>query len=188
MDTEFELEWHKSKDEELTLLFINITFRTSVHCFFTDFSRAQKTWSVEWSRVKLYRNYLKGNKNYFELTRGSSHRGFELPRVNHNKRMKEIQGKSTLVLVSAKFELARVRVTRSQLYQRNFNTITFTTNNKLEIVPHDQVFCLLVVHLIIISTRDKAVSCHVRLSDLFWTVFICSFPKLASYNYVCRFP
>ena len=31
--------------------------------------------------VKLYRNDLKGNKNYFELAGGSSYRGFELPRV-----------------------------------------------------------------------------------------------------------
>ena len=27
-------------------------------------------------------NDLKGNKNYFELTGGSSYRGFELPRVD----------------------------------------------------------------------------------------------------------
>ena len=37
---------------------------------------------VELSRVKLYRNDLKGNKNYFELAGGSSYRGCELPRVN----------------------------------------------------------------------------------------------------------
>ena len=34
---------------------------------------------VELSRVKLYRNDLKGN--YFELAGGSSYRGYELPRV-----------------------------------------------------------------------------------------------------------
>ena len=38
------------------------------------------TW-FELSRVKLYRNELKGNKNYFELAGGSSYRGFELSRV-----------------------------------------------------------------------------------------------------------
>ena len=59
------------------------------------------------SRIKLYRNDLKGNINYFELAGGgggvrSSYRGFEIPRVNYSKRMKEIQGKSTLVV-----ELAR---------------------------------------------------------------------------------
>ena len=32
------------------------------------------TWS-ELSRVKLYRNYLKGNKNFFELAGDSSYRG-----------------------------------------------------------------------------------------------------------------
>ena len=35
----------------------------------------------ELSRVKLYRNDLRGNENYFELAGGSSYRGFELPRV-----------------------------------------------------------------------------------------------------------
>ena len=44
-----------------------------------------------------YRNELKGNKNYFEIAGG-------------------FQGKSTLVRVSARLELARVRVIRSQLY------------------------------------------------------------------------
>ena len=42
---------------------------------------ALKTW-FELSRVKLYRNNLKGNKNYFELTRGSSYRGMLLKLVN----------------------------------------------------------------------------------------------------------
>ena len=39
-----------------------------------------KTW-FELLRVKLYRNNLKGNKNYFELAGVSSYRGFELLRV-----------------------------------------------------------------------------------------------------------
>ena len=30
---------------------------------------------------KLYRNDLRGNKNYFDLAAGSSYGGFELPRV-----------------------------------------------------------------------------------------------------------
>ena len=56
--------------------------------------------------LKLYRNDLKGNKNYFELARGCSYRGFELPRVQvHSKRVKEIQEESTLVRVSSRFEL-----------------------------------------------------------------------------------
>ena len=42
MDTEFELEWQKSKDKELTRLFWNgfIMSRTSVHGFFPDLSHA----------------------------------------------------------------------------------------------------------------------------------------------------
>ena len=41
MDTEFELVWQKSKDKEFTqFLEINSMFRTSVHGFFPDLSRA----------------------------------------------------------------------------------------------------------------------------------------------------
>ena len=58
-----------------------------------------KTW-FELSRVKLYGNDLRGNKNYFELAGGSSYLGFESPRVNYSKYMKEIQGKSILVRAS----------------------------------------------------------------------------------------
>ena len=43
-------------------------------------SQGLKTW-FELLRVKLYRNDLRENKNYFELVGGSSYRGFELPRV-----------------------------------------------------------------------------------------------------------
>ena len=51
MDTEFELEWHKSKDKELTLFFINKfnVWDFSTLFFFSDLSG-------ELSRVKLYRN------------------------------------------------------------------------------------------------------------------------------------
>ena len=40
-------------------------FRTAVHFFPT--CQALKAW-FELSRVNLYRNDLKGNENYFELT------------------------------------------------------------------------------------------------------------------------
>ena len=60
---------------------------------------AFKTWS-ELSRVKLYRNDLKENKNYFELAGGSSYEESSYRGYNYKKCMKEIQGKSTLVLVS----------------------------------------------------------------------------------------
>ena len=71
--------------------------RTSVHSFFLT-CHVLITW-FELSRVKLYRNDLKADKDYFELAGGSSYRGFELLRVNYTKCMKEIQGKSTLVRV-----------------------------------------------------------------------------------------
>ena len=48
-------------------------------------------------RVKLYRNDLKGNKNYLELAGGFLH---------YSKCKKKIQGKSTLVRASGRFELA----------------------------------------------------------------------------------
>ena len=54
-------------------------FQTSEHGFFPT-CHALKTW-FELSRVKLYRNELKGNKNYFELAGGASYQGFELRRV-----------------------------------------------------------------------------------------------------------
>ena len=85
-------------------------FRKPVHCFFPTF-KALRTW-FELSRVKLYRNDLRGNKNRvsgrFELSK---------VRVTEGKitvNMKEIQGKSILVPVSAWLELARVRVIGSQ--------------------------------------------------------------------------
>ena len=49
-------------------------FRTAVD--YSPTCQALKAW-FKLSRVKLYRNYLKGNENYFELT-GSR---FELSRV-----------------------------------------------------------------------------------------------------------
>ena len=53
--------------------------RTTVNYFFPTF-KARKT-LFELSRVILYGNDPRGNKNYFELVGGSSYRGFELPRV-----------------------------------------------------------------------------------------------------------
>ena len=50
--------------------------RTSVHIFFLT-CHVLVTW-FELSRVKLYRNYLKGNKDYFELAEGLSYLGFDL--------------------------------------------------------------------------------------------------------------
>ena len=52
---------------------------------------------LELSRVNLYRNDLKGNKNYFKLAGGSSYHGFEMSKGTF---MKEIQGKSILVRVA----------------------------------------------------------------------------------------
>ena len=51
--------------------------RTSVHVFFFLTCHVLVKW-FELSRVKLYRNYLKGNKDYFELAEGLSYLGFEL--------------------------------------------------------------------------------------------------------------
>ena len=52
--------------------------RTSFHVFFLT-CHMLITW-FELSRVKLYKNYLKGNKDYFELAEGLSYLGFELTR------------------------------------------------------------------------------------------------------------
>ena len=63
MDTEFELRlfWNEIKISDFSAL------------FFFSICLALKTW-FELSRVKLFRNDLKGNKNYFELAGGSSYR------------------------------------------------------------------------------------------------------------------
>ena len=72
------LNWSdkKLKEKELNRLFS--MFRTSVHGFFPT-CHSLITW-FELSRVKLCRNILKGNKNYFELAGGSSYRGFDCKR------------------------------------------------------------------------------------------------------------
>ena len=63
---------------------INSVLWTSVQWYIVFFCLTchdlLKTW-FELLRVKLRRNNLKGNKNYFELAGGSSYRGFELMRV-----------------------------------------------------------------------------------------------------------
>ena len=51
----------------------NSLFQTSVRRFITTFY-GLKTW-FELSGVKSCRNDLRGNKNYFELARGSSYGG-----------------------------------------------------------------------------------------------------------------
>ena len=50
-------------------------FRPSVDWVFLPTCHALEAW------FELYRNHLKGNKNYFELAGGSSYRGFALQRV-----------------------------------------------------------------------------------------------------------
>ena len=57
-------------------------------------------------------NDLRGNENWFELAGVRVIKG----KITVNQEcMTEIQGKSTLVRVSARFELARVRVIGSRL-------------------------------------------------------------------------
>ena len=75
MDTEKNWSYKKVKTKNSHGCFeMNSKFRTSLHCFFfLSISHTLKTW-FELSRVKLYRNDLKGNKNYFELAGGSSYR------------------------------------------------------------------------------------------------------------------
>ena len=57
----------------------NSMFRTPVRCFFRTFKGSKP--GLELSQVKLYRHYLRGNKNFFELAGGSSYQGFVLLRV-----------------------------------------------------------------------------------------------------------
>ena len=67
------LNWSdkKSNNKELTWLVCNkfsaSNFCTVVHHFFFSACHVLKTW-FELSGVKLHRNNLKGNKNYFEVS------------------------------------------------------------------------------------------------------------------------
>ena len=56
--------------------------------FGSKFNVSEFRTRCELPRVKLYRNELKGNKNYFALAGGSSYRGLELP----------IEGKITVIV------------------------------------------------------------------------------------------
>ena len=62
--------------------------RISVHVFFFLTGHVLITW-FEISRVKLYRNDLKGDKNYVESAGGSS---YSKVYESYSKCMKEIQG------------------------------------------------------------------------------------------------
>ena len=66
-------------------------FRTSVHRFYPDMSRAYNT--VRVIGVKLYRKDLKGNKNYFELVGDLFCRTFVIPIALCNKL--EVDGRRT---------------------------------------------------------------------------------------------
>ena len=71
MDTEFEVEWQKTKNKELTRLLWNKFNVLDFSARFFSWLVTRLTW-FELSRVELYRNDLKGNENYFELAGGSS--------------------------------------------------------------------------------------------------------------------
>ena len=70
--------WTGVKKQRQRICFeINSMFRTSVHRFYPDMSRAYNM--VRVIGVKLYGNDLKRNKNYFELVGGLFCRTFEIP-------------------------------------------------------------------------------------------------------------
>ena len=137
---------------------INSMFRTPEHRLIFSTSHALEN-QCEFSRVKLYRNDLKGNKNYFELAGGLSYRWYlslicvlsscELPRVNYSKCMKEIQRKSILVRVSEK-----VLDIRSLLYIGNkkmilnfhivINLSRCTGGTLLQLITHCNSFFFLI--------------------------------------------
>ena len=74
MDTQFELEWQKSKDKEDAVVLKYKTFNVldlSTLFFFSELDNALKA-LFKLSRVELCRNVLKGNENYFKLAGGSS--------------------------------------------------------------------------------------------------------------------
>ena len=90
MDTEFELQWQKSKDKHWQECFeIDSMFRTSVHCFFSS----------------IIQKLAKGRQKLLQV--GGR---FDLLRVGVS-----IRFKLSRVWISMRFELARLGVIRSQL-------------------------------------------------------------------------
>ena len=74
MDTQFELEWQKSKDQKDTVVLKYKIFNVldlSILFFFSELVNALKA-LFKLLGVELYRNVLKGNENYFKLAGGSS--------------------------------------------------------------------------------------------------------------------
>ena len=74
--TLIELDWKKVKTKKAQLFWNEFNFLDCGTLFFFTF-RMFKTW-FELLRVKLYRNDLKGNKNYFKLAGCLSYQGFKL--------------------------------------------------------------------------------------------------------------
>ena len=90
MDTEFELQWQKSKDKYWQGCFdIDSMFRTSVHCFFSS----------------IIQKLAKGKQKLLQV--GGR---FDLLRVGVSMRFK-----LSRVWISMRFELVRLRVIGSQL-------------------------------------------------------------------------
>ena len=86
MDTNLNWSDKKVKTKNWLGYFeINSLFRSTR--FFFPTCHALIIWFELW-RAKLYRNDLKGNKNYFELAGGSSNRGFAEGKVTVNVRRK----------------------------------------------------------------------------------------------------
>ena len=89
---------------------INSMFRTPEHRLIFSTSHALEN-QCEFSRVKLYRNDLKGNKNYFELAGGLSYRWY-----------------LSLICVLSSCELPRVKL--QQMYEGNPEKIDFGSSQR----------------------------------------------------------
>ena len=72
-------------------------FHTSVNLFFSNLPLAKNM--VQVIGLKLYRNDLKGNKNYFQLLGGLSYRGFEMTVNVWRKSMLRVRTRPELVMV-----------------------------------------------------------------------------------------
>ena len=129
MNTEFQLEWQKSKDKELTWLLwnkFNVLDFSTERFFFLTF-HAPITW-FKLSRVKLYRNDLKGNKNYLELAGGYPARRLCSRRVVSLIVSSDTSGRKPSVNKSCFFKWKRIRVDRD-LIIRWCGTAQFTVTS-----------------------------------------------------------
>jgi len=134
----------------------NSMFQRPVHCFFPTFY-ALKTW-FELSRVNLYGNDLRVNKNHFELAGCSSYWGLELPGV---KLQQMYEGSPRKIEFGSRwFELVReVRVSEGSSYREST-------------VVSDPYVLAVYFWYLVKKINKKPINCQ-KLNEIIVLIFAC---------------